>query len=119
MRVQPQQKKKDDITSCWVVSLSFKSARICHFLIPQPNFGNASACVSGNVKPMRTANQIHDVFVIYWSNGVCIFRANNKITAISEAQLRPFLALETLDLSNNNVVEIKSGSFPALPLKNL
>lgn len=68
---------------------------------------------------MRTANQIHDVFVIYWSNGVCIFRANNKITAISEAQLRPFLALETLDLSNNNVVEIKSGSFPALPLKNL
>uniref|UniRef100_A0A3Q4HVF9 Leucine-rich repeats and immunoglobulin-like domains 3 n=1 Tax=Neolamprologus brichardi TaxID=32507 RepID=A0A3Q4HVF9_NEOBR len=44
--------------------------------------------------------------------------ANNKITAISEAQLRPFLALETLDLSNNNVGEIKSGSFPALPLKN-
>uniref|UniRef100_A0AAX7T8P3 Ig-like domain-containing protein n=1 Tax=Astatotilapia calliptera TaxID=8154 RepID=A0AAX7T8P3_ASTCA len=68
---------------------------------------------------MHTASQIHDVFVIYWSNGVCIFRANNKITAISEAQLRPFLALETLDLSNNNVVEIKSGSFPALPLKNL
>uniref|UniRef100_A0A669E0Q2 Leucine-rich repeats and immunoglobulin-like domains 3 n=1 Tax=Oreochromis niloticus TaxID=8128 RepID=A0A669E0Q2_ORENI len=96
-----------------------KSERICHFLIPQPNFGNVSACVSGNVKPMCTASQIHGVFVIYLSNGVCIFRANNKITAISEAQLRPFLALETLDLSNNNVVEIKSGSFPALPLKNL
>lgn len=34
-------------------------------------------------------------------------------------QLRPFLALETLDLSNNNIVDIKASSFPALPLKNL
>ncbi|KAL3977460.1 biotinidase [Sarotherodon galilaeus] len=55
----------------------------------------------------------------YASNITVLILANNKITAISEAQLRPFLALETLDLSNNNVVEIKSGSFPALPLKNL
>uniref|UniRef100_A0AAQ4PIQ1 Leucine rich repeats and immunoglobulin like domains 3 n=1 Tax=Gasterosteus aculeatus aculeatus TaxID=481459 RepID=A0AAQ4PIQ1_GASAC len=31
----------------------------------------------------------------------------------------PFLALETLDLSNNIIVEIKASSFPALPLKNL
>uniref|UniRef100_A0A7N8XL62 Leucine rich repeats and immunoglobulin like domains 3 n=1 Tax=Mastacembelus armatus TaxID=205130 RepID=A0A7N8XL62_9TELE len=50
---------------------------------------------------------------------VCIFRANNRITRISVGQLRPFLALETLDLSNNNLVDIKANSFPALPLKNL
>lgn len=38
---------------------------------------------------------------------------------ISQEQLRPFLSLETLDLSYNNIVEMKAGSFPALPLKNL
>uniref|UniRef100_A0A8C3AVW4 Leucine-rich repeats and immunoglobulin-like domains 3 n=1 Tax=Cyclopterus lumpus TaxID=8103 RepID=A0A8C3AVW4_CYCLU len=47
------------------------------------------------------------------------FRANNRINRISVDQLRPFLALETLDLSNNNIVEIKASSFPTLPLKNL
>uniref|UniRef100_A0A7N8WQ19 Leucine rich repeats and immunoglobulin like domains 3 n=1 Tax=Mastacembelus armatus TaxID=205130 RepID=A0A7N8WQ19_9TELE len=49
---------------------------------------------------------------------VCIFRANNRITRISVGQLRPFLALETLDLSNNNLVDIKANSFPALFLNN-
>uniref|UniRef100_A0A3Q4ATV5 Ig-like domain-containing protein n=1 Tax=Mola mola TaxID=94237 RepID=A0A3Q4ATV5_MOLML len=44
--------------------------------------------------------------------------ANNRITRISVERLRPFLALETLDLSNNNIVDIKADSFPALPLKN-
>uniref|UniRef100_A0A3B4XH79 Leucine-rich repeats and immunoglobulin-like domains 3 n=1 Tax=Seriola lalandi dorsalis TaxID=1841481 RepID=A0A3B4XH79_SERLL len=44
--------------------------------------------------------------------------ANNRITRISVEQLGPFLALETLDLSNNNIVDIKANSFPALPLKN-
>lgn len=68
---------------------------------------------------MCAASQIHSIFVIYWSDGVCIFRANNRITRISVEQLRPFLALETLDLSNNNIVDIKASSFPALPLKNL
>uniref|UniRef100_A0A7N6BKR1 Ig-like domain-containing protein n=1 Tax=Anabas testudineus TaxID=64144 RepID=A0A7N6BKR1_ANATE len=50
---------------------------------------------------------------------VCIFRANNRIPRISAEQLRPFHALETLDLSNNNIVDIKANSFPSLPLKNL
>uniref|UniRef100_A0A8C3AUA8 Leucine-rich repeats and immunoglobulin-like domains 3 n=1 Tax=Cyclopterus lumpus TaxID=8103 RepID=A0A8C3AUA8_CYCLU len=45
--------------------------------------------------------------------------SNNRINRISVDQLRPFLALETLDLSNNNIVEIKASSFPTLPLKNL
>lgn len=71
------------------------------------------------MKLVRAAGQIHSIFVIYWSDGICIFRANNRITRISEEQLRPFLALETLDLSNNNIVDIKASSFPALPLKNL
>uniref|UniRef100_A0A665TSA1 Ig-like domain-containing protein n=1 Tax=Echeneis naucrates TaxID=173247 RepID=A0A665TSA1_ECHNA len=47
------------------------------------------------------------------------FRANNRITRISVEQLKPFLALEMLDLSNNNIVDIKASSFPTLPLKNL
>uniref|UniRef100_A0A3P9H2M0 Leucine-rich repeats and immunoglobulin-like domains 3 n=1 Tax=Oryzias latipes TaxID=8090 RepID=A0A3P9H2M0_ORYLA len=45
--------------------------------------------------------------------------ANNKIARISQEQLRPFLSLETLDLSYNNIVEMKAGSFPALPLRNM
>ncbi|XP_062850761.1 leucine-rich repeats and immunoglobulin-like domains protein 3 [Trichomycterus rosablanca] len=45
--------------------------------------------------------------------------ANNKISKISSEQLGPFLSLETLDLSNNNLVELKTGAFPSLPLKNL
>uniref|UniRef100_A0A673BGF9 Ig-like domain-containing protein n=1 Tax=Sphaeramia orbicularis TaxID=375764 RepID=A0A673BGF9_9TELE len=76
-------------------------------------------CVCGNMKLQCTTIQIYSIFVIYWSDGVCIFRANNRITRISVEQLRPFLALETLDLSNNNIVDIKASSFPALPLKNL
>ncbi|KAF3859103.1 hypothetical protein F7725_021502 [Dissostichus mawsoni] len=52
-------------------------------------------------------------------DAVCVFRANNRISRVSAEQLRPFLALETLDLSNNNMVEIKAGSFPALALRNL
>uniref|UniRef100_A0A3B5L3B0 Ig-like domain-containing protein n=1 Tax=Xiphophorus couchianus TaxID=32473 RepID=A0A3B5L3B0_9TELE len=50
--------------------------------------------------------------------GVCIFRANNRISGISEEQLGPFASLETLDLSSNKIVEIKTSSFPALPLMN-
>uniref|UniRef100_A0AAV2J0F2 Ig-like domain-containing protein n=1 Tax=Knipowitschia caucasica TaxID=637954 RepID=A0AAV2J0F2_KNICA len=45
--------------------------------------------------------------------------ANNKISKISMEQLRPFPALETLDLSNNNIVDLKANSFPSLLLKNL
>uniref|UniRef100_A0A3B5AC49 Leucine rich repeats and immunoglobulin like domains 3 n=1 Tax=Stegastes partitus TaxID=144197 RepID=A0A3B5AC49_9TELE len=55
----------------------------------------------------------------YASNITTLILANNRITRISEEQLRPFLALETLDLSNNNIVEVKANSFPALPLKNM
>ncbi|XP_020782130.1 leucine-rich repeats and immunoglobulin-like domains protein 3 [Boleophthalmus pectinirostris] len=53
------------------------------------------------------------------SNITTLIVANNKISKISMEQLRPFPALETLDLSNNNIVDLKANSFPALPLKNL
>ncbi|KAM4569438.1 leucine-rich repeats and immunoglobulin-like domains protein 3 [Odontesthes bonariensis] len=53
------------------------------------------------------------------SNITMLILANNRISRISEEQLRPFLALETLDLSNNNIVELRASSFPALPLRNM
>lgn len=53
------------------------------------------------------------------SNITTLVVANNKISRISMEQLRPFLVLETLDLSNNNIVDLKANSFPALPLRNL
>ncbi|XP_053718209.1 leucine-rich repeats and immunoglobulin-like domains protein 3 [Synchiropus splendidus] len=53
------------------------------------------------------------------SNITTLILANNKIARISMEQLQPFLALETLDLSNNNIVDVKAKSFPSLPLKNL
>nr|XP_015809178.2 leucine-rich repeats and immunoglobulin-like domains protein 3 [Nothobranchius furzeri] len=53
------------------------------------------------------------------SNITALFLANNRITRISEEQLRPFFALETLDLSNNKIVDVKASSFPALPLRSM
>uniref|UniRef100_UPI003AAFCCC6 leucine-rich repeats and immunoglobulin-like domains protein 3 n=1 Tax=Centroberyx gerrardi TaxID=166262 RepID=UPI003AAFCCC6 len=55
----------------------------------------------------------------YASNITTLNLANNRISRIGAEQLRPFVALETLDLGNNNIVDIKANSFPALPLKNL
>ncbi|XP_034018991.1 leucine-rich repeats and immunoglobulin-like domains protein 3 [Thalassophryne amazonica] len=46
------------------------------------------------------------------SNVTTLILANNKITRISVERLTPFHALETLDLSNNNIVDVKANSFP-------
>lgn len=59
-----------------------------------------------------------DASFAYWSVCVC-HRGNNRITGVSAEQLEPFLALETLDLSNNAIADIRAGSFPVLPLRNL
>uniref|UniRef100_A0AAY4EIB5 Ig-like domain-containing protein n=1 Tax=Denticeps clupeoides TaxID=299321 RepID=A0AAY4EIB5_9TELE len=50
---------------------------------------------------------------------LCHFRSNNKITSVASEQLKHFTSLETLDIGNNNIAELKAGSFPPLPLKNL
>ncbi|XP_019371320.1 PREDICTED: leucine-rich repeats and immunoglobulin-like domains protein 3, partial [Gavialis gangeticus] len=44
---------------------------------------------------------------------------NNKIAEIVSEYLKPFQALETLDLSNNNIAELKPALFPSLQLKYL
>uniref|UniRef100_A0A673JVC1 Leucine-rich repeats and immunoglobulin-like domains protein 3 n=1 Tax=Sinocyclocheilus rhinocerous TaxID=307959 RepID=A0A673JVC1_9TELE len=48
-----------------------------------------------------------------------VFRANNRISRISAERLSSLVALETLDLSNNNIMEVRAVAFPPLPLKNL
>lgn len=78
-----------------------------------------TVCIFGNKTSFCATSQIRSIPAIYRSNGVCIFRANNRISGISEEQLGPFASLETLDLSSNKIVEIKTSSFPALPLMNL
>ncbi|XP_036375757.1 leucine-rich repeats and immunoglobulin-like domains protein 3 [Megalops cyprinoides] len=45
--------------------------------------------------------------------------ANNRIAKIPLERLQAFQSLETLDLSNNIISELKATSFPVLPLKNL
>ncbi|XP_041934890.1 LOW QUALITY PROTEIN: leucine-rich repeats and immunoglobulin-like domains protein 3 [Alosa sapidissima] len=52
-------------------------------------------------------------------NITTLILANNKISRMSPEHLKPMAALETLDLSNNNLVELRSGRYPPLPLKNL
>uniref|UniRef100_A0A8B9GUV6 Ig-like domain-containing protein n=1 Tax=Astyanax mexicanus TaxID=7994 RepID=A0A8B9GUV6_ASTMX len=52
-------------------------------------------------------------------NITTLILANNKISKISSERLRPLVALETLDLGNNNLQEVRTGAFPPLPLKNL
>lgn len=74
----------------------------------------------GKAKPVVCCLAKHSVFFSFiGAMVVCVFRANNRISRVSAEQLVPFVALETLDLSNNNLVEIRASSFPALPLKNL
>ncbi|KAK0144443.1 Leucine-rich repeats and immunoglobulin-like domains protein 3 [Merluccius polli] len=53
------------------------------------------------------------------SNITTLILANNRISRIWPEQLQPLLALETLDLSSNNMVDIRADSFPLLPLRNL
>ncbi|KAJ8374053.1 hypothetical protein SKAU_G00046330 [Synaphobranchus kaupii] len=45
--------------------------------------------------------------------------ASNRVPKIWREQLQAFRSLETLDLSSNNIAELKATSFPTLPLKNL
>lgn len=50
---------------------------------------------------------------------VC-FRQHNKIRGVEGSQLKAYLSLELLDLSWNNITEIRSACFPhGLPIKEL
>lgn len=50
---------------------------------------------------------------------VC-FRQHNRIRSVEGSQLKAYLSLEVLDLSSNNITEIRSTCFPhGLPLKEL
>ncbi|KAM4748873.1 leucine-rich repeats and immunoglobulin-like domains protein 3 [Rhinophrynus dorsalis] len=54
------------------------------------------------------------------SSNITLFSlTNNKIDIILPEHLKPYQSLETLDLSNNFITELKTGSFPALQLKYL
>nr|XP_060622385.1 leucine-rich repeats and immunoglobulin-like domains protein 1 [Anolis sagrei ordinatus] len=49
-----------------------------------------------------------------------LYLNRNKIHSIEASQLEPYVALETLDLSSNNITEIRSGCFPVgLRIKEL
>ncbi|XP_053151504.1 leucine-rich repeats and immunoglobulin-like domains protein 1 [Hemicordylus capensis] len=49
-----------------------------------------------------------------------LYLNRNKIHNIEASQLEPYVALETLDLSSNNITEIRSGCFPVgLHIKDL
>ncbi|XP_070594282.1 leucine-rich repeats and immunoglobulin-like domains protein 1 isoform X1 [Erythrolamprus reginae] len=49
-----------------------------------------------------------------------LFLNRNRIHGIEASQLEPYVSLETLDLSSNNITEIRSGCFPVgLPIKDL
>lgn len=50
---------------------------------------------------------------------VC-FRQHNKIRGVESSQLKAYLSLEVLDLSWNNITEIRSACFPhGLSIKEL
>lgn len=89
------------------------------FFSPQWNLQSSLFAYLGTRHRFAPLVRYEAFLAIYRSNGVCIFRANNRISGISEERLRPFASLESLDLSSNKIVEIKTSSFPALPLKNL
>lgn len=48
------------------------------------------------------------------------FRHHNRIRSIEGSQLQPYVTLETLDLSFNDITEIRNGCFPqGLHIKEL
>ncbi|XP_006027681.1 leucine-rich repeats and immunoglobulin-like domains protein 1 isoform X1 [Alligator sinensis] len=54
------------------------------------------------------------------STVVSLYLHHNRIRSIDASQLKPYVALETLDLSFNDITEIRSGSFPqGLHIKEL
>uniref|UniRef100_A0A663M140 Leucine rich repeats and immunoglobulin like domains 1 n=1 Tax=Athene cunicularia TaxID=194338 RepID=A0A663M140_ATHCN len=49
-----------------------------------------------------------------------VFRHHNRIRSIEASQLKPYVTLETLDLSFNDITEIRNGCFPqGLHIKEL
>uniref|UniRef100_A0A3Q2E4J5 Leucine-rich repeats and immunoglobulin-like domains 3 n=1 Tax=Cyprinodon variegatus TaxID=28743 RepID=A0A3Q2E4J5_CYPVA len=86
----------------WIQRTTADIFRVPH----QPDYNN----VNQNVK---------DFLIFLNMVSVLLIQANNRIGGISEEQLRSFSSLQTLDFSNNKIVEIKMDSFPALPLRNL
>ncbi|XP_014714803.3 leucine-rich repeats and immunoglobulin-like domains protein 1 isoform X1 [Equus asinus] len=54
------------------------------------------------------------------SHIVSLFLQHNKIRSVEGSQLKAYLSLEVLDLSSNNITEIRSACFPlGLPIKEL
>lgn len=50
---------------------------------------------------------------------VCL-RQHNRIRSVAGSQLKAYVSLEVLDLSSNNITEIRSTCFPhGLPIKEL
>ena len=50
---------------------------------------------------------------------VCL-RQHNRIRSVEGSQLKAYVSLEVLDLSSNNITEIRSTCFPhGLPIKEL
>uniref|UniRef100_A0A8C5LDK1 Leucine-rich repeats and immunoglobulin-like domains 1 n=1 Tax=Jaculus jaculus TaxID=51337 RepID=A0A8C5LDK1_JACJA len=43
---------------------------------------------------------------------ISLFLQHNKIRSVEGSQLKPYVALEVLDLSSNNITEIRSACFP-------
>ncbi|XP_046310138.2 leucine-rich repeats and immunoglobulin-like domains protein 1 isoform X2 [Marmota monax] len=43
---------------------------------------------------------------------VSLFLQHNRIRSVNGSQLKAYLSLEVLDLSSNNITEIRSGCFP-------
>lgn len=54
------------------------------------------------------------------SNIVSLYLHHNRIRSIESSQLKPFVSLETLDLTSNEITEIRSTCFPSgLQLKDI
>uniref|UniRef100_A0A673TQ42 Leucine rich repeats and immunoglobulin like domains 1 n=1 Tax=Suricata suricatta TaxID=37032 RepID=A0A673TQ42_SURSU len=54
------------------------------------------------------------------SHVVSLFLQHNKIRSVEGSQLKAYLSLEVLDLSSNNITEIRSACFPqGLPIREL
>ncbi|XP_074861934.1 leucine-rich repeats and immunoglobulin-like domains protein 1 [Carettochelys insculpta] len=75
-----------------------------------------------NLREVRLSNNELTAFPALSSPSriVSLYLHHNRIRSIQASQLKPYVALETLDLSSNDITEIRSGCFPqGLPIKEL
>ncbi|XP_069485962.1 leucine-rich repeats and immunoglobulin-like domains protein 3 [Ambystoma mexicanum] len=99
----------------WAVQLDLGHNRLSSLKISTMSHLHSLREVKLNNNEMVSIPDLGDLS----ANITLLSLSSNNIVEVLPEQLQPYLALETLDLSGNNITELKTASFPPLQLKYL